>query len=38
MNTTSAHRLTMKRPPVKTDDYGELHKAVTETQHRMGIA
>nr|WP_272899407.1 PerC family transcriptional regulator [Escherichia coli] len=28
----------VKRPPVKTDDYGDLHKAVTETQHRMGIA
>jgi len=27
-----------KRPPVKTDDYGDLHKAATETQHRMGIA
>ncbi|HFD3850691.1 TPA: ANR family transcriptional regulator [Klebsiella variicola subsp. variicola] len=27
-----------KRPPVKTEEYGDLHKAVTETQHRMGIA
>ncbi|WP_240510065.1 PerC family transcriptional regulator, partial [Salmonella enterica] len=28
----------VKRTPVKTADYGDLHKAVTETQHRMGIA
>ncbi|MEF4069356.1 PerC family transcriptional regulator [Escherichia coli] len=28
----------VKRPPVKVEDFGDLHKAVTETQHRMGIA
>lgn len=28
----------VKRPPVKLDDYGDLHKAATETQLRMGIA
>ncbi|MHC0026005.1 PerC family transcriptional regulator [Enterobacter vonholyi] len=28
----------VKRPPVKVDDYGDLHKAATDTQHRMGIA
>ncbi|MBM5564646.1 PerC family transcriptional regulator [Klebsiella quasipneumoniae] len=28
----------MKRPPVKAENFGDLHKAVTETQHRMGIA
>lgn len=28
----------VKRPPVKAEDFGDLHKAVTETQHRMGIA
>lgn len=27
-----------KRPPLKNDDYGDLHKAVKETQRRMGIA
>jgi hypothetical protein len=28
----------VKRPPVKAENFGDLHKAVTETQHRMGIA
>ena len=28
----------VKRPPVKVEDFGDMHKAVTETQHRMGIA
>ncbi|EJZ0893144.1 TPA: PerC family transcriptional regulator [Escherichia coli] len=28
----------VKRPPVKVEEFGDLHKAVTETQHRMGIA
>ncbi len=28
----------VKRPPVKAESFGDLHKAVTETQHRMGIA
>ncbi|HII3073359.1 MULTISPECIES: PerC family transcriptional regulator [Enterobacteriaceae] len=28
----------VKRPTVKVDDYGDLHKAATDTQHRMGIA
>ncbi|MDM2739548.1 PerC family transcriptional regulator [Citrobacter sp. Cu096] len=28
----------VKRPPVKVDDYGDLHKPATDTQHRMGIA
>ncbi|HID4130319.1 TPA: PerC family transcriptional regulator [Pluralibacter gergoviae] len=28
----------VKRPPVKAEDFGDLHKAVTETQLRMGIA
>nr|EIP1106343.1 PerC family transcriptional regulator [Citrobacter freundii] len=28
----------VKRPPIKVDDFGDLHKAAKETQHRMGIA
>ena len=28
----------VKRPPVKAENFGDLHKAVTETQHRIGIA
>lgn len=28
----------VKRPSVKVDDFGDLHKAAKETQHRMGIA
>ncbi len=28
----------VKRPPIKADDFGDLHKAAKETQHRMGIA
>lgn len=28
----------VRRPPVKVEEFGDLHKAVTETQHRMGIA
>ena len=28
----------VKRPPVKVEEFGDLPKAVTETQHRMGIA
>ncbi|MCF3402076.1 PerC family transcriptional regulator, partial [Escherichia coli] len=28
----------VKRTPVKVEEFGDLHKAVTETQHRMGIA
>ncbi|HDH1321214.1 TPA: PerC family transcriptional regulator [Klebsiella quasipneumoniae subsp. similipneumoniae] len=28
----------VKRPHVKAENFGDLHKAVTETQHRMGIA
>ncbi|AYN30428.1 PerC family transcriptional regulator [Buttiauxella sp. 3AFRM03] len=27
-----------RRPPVKADDYGDLHRAVTAAQHRMGIS
>ena len=28
----------VKRPPVQAENYGDLHEAVTDTQHRMGIA
>lgn len=28
----------VKRPHVKADEFGDLHKAAKETQHRMGIA
>ncbi|HCD2977067.1 TPA: PerC family transcriptional regulator [Klebsiella pneumoniae] len=27
-----------KRPPACAEDFGGLHKAAKETQHRMGIA
>ncbi|EFO2131486.1 PerC family transcriptional regulator [Escherichia coli] len=27
----------VKRPPVKLDDFGDLHRAATETTTRMGI-
>lgn len=27
-----------KRPPARAEDFGGLHKAAKETQHRMGIA
>ncbi|APW13302.1 PerC family transcriptional regulator [Salmonella enterica] len=28
----------IRRPPARADDYGDLHKAVNDTQRRMGIA
>ncbi len=28
----------VKRPPVKLEDFGDLHRAATETTTRMGIA
>lgn len=28
----------VKRPPARVEDFGGLHKAAKETQHRMGIA
>ena len=28
----------VKRPPVKVEEFGDLHKAVTESQQRLGIA
>lgn len=28
----------IKRPPARADDFGDLHKAAKDTQHRMGIA
>ncbi|MGQ8558056.1 PerC family transcriptional regulator [Enterobacter hormaechei] len=28
----------IKRPPVKVEEFGDLHKAARETQQRMGIS
>ena len=28
----------VRRPPARAEDFGVLHKAAKETQHRMGIA
>ncbi|EAA4080444.1 PerC family transcriptional regulator [Salmonella enterica subsp. salamae] len=28
----------IRRPPARSEDFGDLHKAARETQHRMGIA
>ncbi|WP_142630896.1 PerC family transcriptional regulator [Raoultella planticola] len=28
----------VRRPPARAEDFGGLHKAAKETQHRMGIA